>query len=95
MKQNLIIQEESLAGIIDMLKKLIAQLDEKINCAVKKTAEPQVHSSTYEEREVNTIFLRQPNFFFEGHPIIRFPAVICPARSPVRLQSAISYRFRQ
>ena len=46
MKQNLIIQEESLAGIIDMLKKLIAQLDEKINCAVKKTAEPQVYSSS-------------------------------------------------
>jgi len=46
MKQNLIIQEESLARIIDMLKKLIAQLDEKINCAVKKTAEPQVHSSS-------------------------------------------------
>jgi len=44
MKQNLIIQEESLAGLIDTVKNLIAQLDEKINCAVKKTAEPQVHS---------------------------------------------------
>ena len=41
MEQKPIIQEESLAGIIDMLKKLIARLDEKINCAVKKTAEPQ------------------------------------------------------
>jgi len=46
MEQKLLIQEESLAGVIDMLKKLIAQLDEKINCAVKKTAEPQVHSSS-------------------------------------------------
>ena len=41
---------------------------------------------TYEEREVNTIFSRQPNFFFEGHPISRSPAVICPAVPPVRLQ---------
>jgi len=34
----LIVQEEGLAGVIDMVKNLIAQLDEKINCAVKKTA---------------------------------------------------------
>jgi len=46
MEQKSIIQEESLAGVIDTIKKLIAQLDEKINCAVKKTAEPQVHSSS-------------------------------------------------
>jgi len=46
MEQNLIIQEESLASVIDTVKNLITQLDEKITCAVKKTAEPQVHSSS-------------------------------------------------
>ena len=46
MEQNLIVQEESLTGVIETAKKLIAQLDEKINRAVKKTAEPQVHSSS-------------------------------------------------
>jgi len=45
MEQKSLIQE-SLAGVIDTAKKLIAQLDKKINCAVKKTAEPQVHSSS-------------------------------------------------
>ena len=49
---------------------------------------------TYEEREVNTILSRQPISSFEGHPMIRFPAVISPAGSPVRLQSAISHRYR-
>ena len=46
MEQDSIIKEESLAGVIDTVKKLIAQLDEKINHAVKKTAEPQVHLSS-------------------------------------------------
>ena len=46
MEQKPLIQEESLAGVIDTVKKLTAQLDEKINRAVKKTAEPQVHSSS-------------------------------------------------
>ncbi len=46
MEQKPIIKEESLAGVIDTVKKLITQLDEKSNCAVKKTAEPQVHSSS-------------------------------------------------
>ena len=46
MEQKSLIQEESLAGVIDTIKNLIAQLDEKINRAVKKTAEPQVHSSS-------------------------------------------------
>ena len=46
MEQDSIIQEESLADVIETVKKLIAQLDEKINRAVKKTAEPQVHSSS-------------------------------------------------
>lgn len=39
-------EEESLEGVIDTVKNLIAQLDEKINRAVKKAAEPQVHSSS-------------------------------------------------
>jgi len=46
MEQKSLIREESLAGVIDTIKKLIARLDEKINRAVKKTAEPQVHSSS-------------------------------------------------
>jgi len=46
MGQKSIIQKESLASVIDAVKNLIAQLDEKITCAVKKTAEPQVHSSS-------------------------------------------------
>lgn len=46
MEQKPLIQEESLAGVIDTVKKLTAQLDEKINRAVKKTAGPQVHSSS-------------------------------------------------
>lgn len=46
MEQKSLIQEESLEGIIDMVKNLIAQLDVKIKCAIKKTAEPQVHSSS-------------------------------------------------
>ncbi len=45
MEQKPIIKEESLAGVIDTVKKLITQLDEKNNYTVKKTAEPQVHSS--------------------------------------------------
>jgi len=53
------------------------------------------YSLTYEEREVNIIFPRQPSFFFEGHPVIRSPAVICPAGPPVCLQSAISHRYHQ
>lgn len=46
MEQKPIIKEESLAGVIDTIKNLIAPLNEKINRAVKKTAEPQVHSSS-------------------------------------------------
>jgi hypothetical protein len=46
MVEELTDQDQSLKDVIDCVKNLIAQLDEKNNCDVKKTAEPQVHSSS-------------------------------------------------
>ena len=36
MVEELTSQDQSLEGVIDMVKKLIAQLDVKIKCAIKK-----------------------------------------------------------
>lgn len=41
MVERLTDQDQSLGGVIDMVKNLIAQLDAKIKCVVKKTARPE------------------------------------------------------
>jgi len=41
MEQKTIVQEENLESIINMVKSLIAQLDVKIKCAIKKAARPE------------------------------------------------------
>ena len=41
MVEELTSQDQSLEGVIDMVKNLIAQLEEKIKCAIKRTAQPE------------------------------------------------------
>ena len=40
-------QAQSLEGVIDMVKKLIARLDVKIKCAIKKTAQPEYQAGQF------------------------------------------------
>ena len=41
MVEELTCQEQSLEGVIDMVKNLIAQLDEKLGVLSKRTARPE------------------------------------------------------